>query len=320
MNANSTSLKEVRRVEITTLIDNYVDLLLDSNDIVTRPPLAEGGKIFSDTLLAEHGLSLLVRVFDDQMGVQTILFDTGYSRDGVLHNVERLAINLDEIDTIIMSHGHMDHAGSLDGVLARLGRPVTVVCHPDAFAGSRFLGLPDGNRLEFPRLLDKETLIGESVQLLESQGPTLIAGNHILVTGQVERTTDFETGMVNALMERNGEILKDPIADDQALVIRLKDKGLVVIAGCSHAGIINTLLYARQISGTEKIHAVLGGFHLTDVPFEPVVRKTIRELLQMNPALVVPMHCTGRDAVNHFEKAFPDAFILNSVGSTYTLS
>jgi 7,8-dihydropterin-6-yl-methyl-4-(beta-D-ribofuranosyl)aminobenzene 5'-phosphate synthase len=136
----------------------------------------------------------------------------------------------------------------------------------------------------------------------------------------VERVTDFEKGLPNAQMERNGKIEKDLILDDQALVINLKGKGLVVIAGCSHAGIINTILYAGKITGVEKVHTVLGGFHLSGPIFEPIIEETIKEFKKMAPEVLVPMHCTGWKAIQRFSDEFPSSFVLNSVGSRFTLS
>ncbi|GAG78744.1 unnamed protein product, partial [marine sediment metagenome] len=115
----SVSLKAVDRVEILTLIDNYVDLLLPSTDIMQRPPLSKEGKVKSDTLLAEHGLSLLITIYQGEKK-HTILLDTGYTKVGVLHNMELLGINIEEIETIVISHGHMDHTGSLYGILDKI--------------------------------------------------------------------------------------------------------------------------------------------------------------------------------------------------------
>ena len=113
---------------------------------------------------------------------------------------------------------------------------------------------------------------------------------------------------------------KDTIADDQSLVINMRGKGLAVISGCAHAGIINTVLHARKITGVERVHTVLGGFHLSGPLFEPIIEETIGELKKMAPEVIVPMHCTGWNAVNRFAQAFPDSFVLNSVGSLFNLS
>ena len=319
MNNLTVSLNEVDRVEILTLMDNYADVLLENTDIVTRPPLEEDGKIPSDTLVAEHGLSLLITVYCGEKR-HTILFDTGYSHIAVPHNLKRLKIDLKEIEAIVLSHGHMDHTGSLYSLLDTMPKRVPLLVHPDAFLFPRYFVLDNGIRLEFPKTLVREDLEDRKIEVLESKTPSLVADNTVIVTGEVERTTKFEKGLPNALMERDGKIVEDPISDDQAMVINLRGKGLVVVSGCSHAGIINTVLFAKKIAGVQKVHAVLGGFHLSGPPFEPIIEETIVELKKMTPEIIVPMHCTGWKAIKRFSEEFPSSFILNSVGSRFTLT
>ena len=318
MDQSVVPLKEVDRVEILTVIDNYVDVLLTNTEVITRPPLAKTGTIPVDTLLAEHGLSLLVTVYEGEEK-HTMLFDTGYTKIGVPHNLDQLGVDLGEVEAIALSHGHMDHTGSLYAVLDRMKNKIPLVLHPAAFDAPRFFGLADGRRLLFPQTLVKEDLKKRNIDLVESKTPTLLAGERIMVTGEVERTTSFEKGLPNAVLERDGKVEKDPIIDDQALVIHLKGKGLVVIAGCSHAGIINTILYARKMTGIQKVHAVMGGFHLSGPYFEKIIEQTLGELKKIRPQFLSPMHCTGWKAIQQMSQAFPDEFILNSVGSMITL-
>jgi 7,8-dihydropterin-6-yl-methyl-4-(beta-D-ribofuranosyl)aminobenzene 5'-phosphate synthase len=313
------SLKELDRVEVLTLIDNFVDVLLEDTEIVTRPPKAAGEEIPTDTLLAEHGLCLLVRVERDAEK-HTILFDTGYNSMGVLHNMDKLAVDPNEMEAIVLSHAHMDHTGSLYPILEKISDPIPVVIHPHAFLYPRFVEEKDGTRRRFPRTLVREKLSQRNVKLLESKSPTPILDETILVTGEVERTTTFEKGMPNALIERDGSLQRDPVSDDQALVMNLKDKGLVVISGCSHTGIVNTVQYAKKLTGVEKVHAVLGGFHLSGPFYEKILGQTIDQLKALSPAVVVPMHCTGRKAMDQFAREFPSSFELNSVGSKITLT
>lgn len=319
MDQKSVSLKEVDRVEIVTLMDNYVDVLIQGTDVVTRPPLSKTGDIPSDTLLAEHGLSMLVMVHKENEK-HTILFDAGYSQVGVPHNIEMLDIDPNQIEAIVISHGHMDHTGSLYQVLDRISGRVPIVVHPEAFISPRFFGLADGRKLKFPQTLVREDLEKQNIDIVQSATPTLVAGDMIAVTGEVPRVTPFEKGLPNAKLERNGKIEDDPIADDQALVVNVKGKGLVVISGCAHAGIINTVLAAQNIGGVENVHAILGGFHLSGPFFEKIIEETIGELKKMDPQVLVPMHCTGWTAIQRFSEEFPGSFILNSVGSKFTLS
>ncbi len=250
----------------------------------------------------------------------TILFDTGYNNMGVLHNMEKLAVDPNEMEAIVLSHAHMDHTGSLHAILEKISDPIPLVVHPDAFLYPRFFEEKDGSKKRFPRTLIRKDLEESNVKILESTAPTPILNASILVTGEIERTTDFEKGMPNALIERDGNLEPDSIKDDQALVINLSGKGLVVISGCSHAGIINTIRYAKKLTGVEKVYAVMGGFHLSGAFFEKILKKTIDELKALSPAVVVPMHCTGRKAMEMFSQEFASAFVLNSVGSKITLN
>jgi len=318
METTPIALKEVDRLEIISLMDNYVDLLLGDTEIAKRPPLSDTDELPKDTLHAEHGLSLLVKV---QSGSEshTLLLDTGYSEAGVLHNMKILGVDSDSIEAIVISHAHMDHNGSLLPLLDRIPRKPEIVIHPFAFHYPRFLKDSEGKKTYFPKVLIKEELEERQSNLLINDGPTLIANDMAAVTGGVERNTEFEKGMPNVFVEINGQTEHDSIEDDQALVIKLKGRGLVVISGCSHSGIINTLLFAQKITCHEKIYGVLGGFHLTGHLPKHIIDKTLEELKKLNPKVIVPMHCTGWNSIKRIESGFPNAFVLNSVGTKYTL-
>ena len=142
----------------------------------------------------------------------------------------------------------------------------------------------------------------------------------ILITGEIPRETSFEKGFMQHRALINGSWQPDPlILDDRAVVINVKGKGLVVISGCAHAGIINTLRYAQRISGTMDVYAVVGGFHLSGKESENRIELTVKELRKLNPKLVVPSHCTGWRGICAIAKALPDVFIWNSVGNMYKL-
>ncbi len=311
-------LTPVDEVELVTLMDNYSDVLLPSGGVVTRPTLAHGGEIPTDTLLAEHGLSQLVRIGTNSE-IWSVLFDTGYSPVGVPHNLARLGLDLKEIEAIVLSHGHMDHTGSLKALLKTLDRQVPLVVHPEAFQNDRFLRLPDRRELHFPQPLDQAQLAELGAEIIHSGEPVSLFKNSLLVTGQVPRNTDFEKGFPGAFLVKNGKEEPDAIWDDQSMVAHLKDKGLVVISGCAHAGIINTVQYARELTGVDTVYALIGGFHLTGPAFEPIIDRTVAELKKLDPKVIVPMHCTGWKAIQKISEAFPEGFVLNSVGSRITL-
>ena len=129
--------------------------------------------------------------------------------------------------------------------------------------------------------------------------------------------TDFEQGFPWAEANIDDGWVTDPFRDDQGLVMNLRGKGLIVLGGCSHAGIINTVEHARAVTGVDRVEAVLGGFHLTGPLFEPVIGPTIDEMKRIAPRYVVPMHCTGWKAIVRFAAEMPDRFLLNTVGTTY---
>jgi len=173
----------------------------------------------------------------------------------------------------------------------------------------------------FPQTLIREDIEkNTNLQLVVEKSSSLVTDSMILVTGEIERVTEFEKGLPNASMERNGKVEPDIIRDDQALVIKLKEKGLVIISGCGHAGIINTVLYAKKLAGIDRIHAVMGGFHLSGPIFEPIIEKTIIEFKKIKPEILVPMHCTGWKAINTFSEEFPSSFVLNSVGTRFNFA
>ena len=164
----SVSLKTVDHVEITTLIDNYVDVLLPSTDVIKRPPLSKEGKVKADTFLAEHGLSLFITVYKGEHK-HSILMDTGYTKVGVLHNMEQLGLNIEDIEAIVLSHGHMDHTGSLNDILNKIPGRIPLVVHPGAFQYPRYTRQPDGSKNIWPRTLAKDELEQKNVDLIESE-------------------------------------------------------------------------------------------------------------------------------------------------------
>jgi 7,8-dihydropterin-6-yl-methyl-4-(beta-D-ribofuranosyl)aminobenzene 5'-phosphate synthase len=312
-------LEAVDRVEILTLVDNYVDVLLAGGPGFTRAGLVRKGEgdIPRHTLIAEHGLSLLITVFRNGVS-HTVLLDTGYNSATMLHNMDYLNVNPSSIEAVVLSHGHMDHSGGLYPILKRLGKTVSVVAHPDVFR-HRFLVRPQVGKLSFPLTADIGNLRELNAELVEASAPVFLAGNMILVSGEVPRTTAFEKGMPGAFMEEHGEMVPDAIKDDQSLLIKLAGQGLVVISGCAHAGIVNSVLYARQLTGESRVAAVIGGFHLSGSDMEPLIESTLSEFKQFSPDLIMPMHCTGWNAIQRLNSEFPESFVLSSVGTRLVL-
>lgn len=304
-------LKEVDRLEVTVLVDNYTDVLaLQGSDVMQRPMIPPSAM----PILAEHGFSCLLTASSGSEEYQ-VLMDTGMSPICLFHNAEKLGIDLSAIDTLVLSHGHFDHFGGLHEFLGRARKQVNLVVHPDAFLERR-INIPPGIQADMP-WLDPESVKGPKTKLSLIEEPSLVASGHILVTGEVERVTDFEKGFPWAEARIGGEWVTDPFRDDQGLAVNVTGRGLVVIGGCSHAGIINTVKHAQKVAGAAHVHAVLGGFHLSGSLFEPIIEPTIEEMKGISPDYVVPMHCTGWNAINQFAKEMPGQFLLNTVGTKY---
>ena len=306
-------LKTVNHFTMTTLVDNYTDLLLEDGRFVKRcSRVRKDGKRRSP-LLAEHGLSFLFEIEDD-LEKHLIMMDFGLSNIAVPNNLSALEMNLDEVETFMISHGHHDHIGSLKEVLSAIPEPKEVIVHPDAFTEERMHIFPDGTRIPIPSL-KRTQLESLGCPIVEITAPRLLANGHMATLTNIPRVTDFEKGIPTAYFKVGNEIFKDDIRDDQGIVVNVKGKGLVIVTGCGHSGIINTVLHARDITGVKEVFAVIGGFHLSGSFFEAIIAPTIEEMKTFSPAVLIPTHCTGWKAMVAFEREFPDAFILNSVGT-----
>ncbi len=308
---NSVKLREVERVEITVLVDNYTDLLLlQSTNVVKRAPVSP-----PQAFLAEHGFSCLIKTIDGSEEHVTLM-DVGISGACLLHNAQLLKIDLSKVEALILSHGHFDHCWALREILPKVPKGIPLVLHPDAFLSRRF-NLPAlGIQVPLPPPVEN-MLIEAGMEIRKIREDSTLAAGRLLVLGEIERMTEFEKGMPGAEAEIKGQWVKDPFSDDRGVAVEVKNKGLVVIGGCSHAGIINTVKYAQKVTGAPKVHAVLGGFHLTGPMLEPIIGPTIGEMKKIGPDYIVPTHCTGWKAINQFAKEMPEQFILNTVGTTY---
>jgi 7,8-dihydropterin-6-yl-methyl-4-(beta-D-ribofuranosyl)aminobenzene 5'-phosphate synthase len=321
------SLEPVDAVSITTLVDNVTDLLLVDEGPAKRHSLAQAvdpsvparfidGGLTGDALRAEHGFSCLVTI-EKRGRTTSVLFDAGLTPDGLIENMRRLEISPHDIDIIVLSHGHWDHTTGMDGLVRALGRPnVPVLIHPD-FWSRRRVALPGRDPVELPST-SKGALEGAGFEIVEQQQPSFLLDGSLLVTGEVDRTTEFEQGFPIHEAYRHGHWQPDPlILDDQALVAKVRGRGLVVLTGCGHSGIVNILRYVRKLTGEDRIHAVLGGFHLSGPLFERIIAPTCDALATFSPDHLVPSHCTGWRAVHALAARFPEAFIQNSVGTRF---
>ena len=246
----------------------------------------------------------------------SILFDTGISSSGVIVNSKRMGINLCEVSYIVLSHGHYDHFGGLQAIVKDINKiDLPIITHED-MAKRRGTANLRGDIREYPSFPNLEQLT--PAKIVNTKKPHLIANDLACITGEIPRKITFERGLMQNKIYSGNSWQPDPLVlDDRALVVNIKGKGLVIISGCAHAGIINTIRYAQQITGLTKVYAILGGFHLAGKEFEKRIEPTIEELKKINPELIVPSHCTGWRASVAIAQAFPNAFVSNSVGNIY---
>ena len=303
-------IKEADKVEIISLVDNYTDLLVYDNTNVVRRHWTNPKKGAKGILRAEHGLSFVVKAYSGAKA-QSCIFDAGLTDNCLLHNAELLGVNLNEIVTAVLSHGHRDHFYGFKKFFETIKRRIPLLVHPDAFLERR-INIPSEETKRVLPLLDENELTGAGADLYKIEEPYLFGEDMTLALGEVRRVTDFEKGFPYAEAKISGDWMVDPLRDDQGLVLKLKDKGLIVIGGCSHAGVINTVKYAQEVTGTDKVHAVIGGFHLTGAVFEPIIEKTIEEMKKIAPDIVVPMHCTGgKPLIDSRKKCLTSLFLMS---------
>jgi 7,8-dihydropterin-6-yl-methyl-4-(beta-D-ribofuranosyl)aminobenzene 5'-phosphate synthase len=312
MPAPAITVKETDRMTVRIVTDNYYDSLRRDTAVATRCRVSSGRSVH-----AEHGLAIYIETCTaDAFGA--CMFDFGLDAAGVMNNMNLMGIDPGKASAFALSHGHLDHW---------TGAPVILRCNRDRippgtpfYVGKeaflrRYSLRPDTGGIADIGRLDREDIEATGVRILETAEPTEIIPG-LYLTGAIERTTPYEIPSESLLVERNGEIVSDDFRGEQALFCNVRNKGLVVLSGCAHAGIVNTVRHALKITGAGAVHAILGGFHLIHAAPEKI-RNTIDDIRAMKPDFVAPMHCTGFEALAAFSAAMPDAFILNTAGTEY---
>ncbi len=259
--------------------------------------------------LAEWGLSMLV----EADGVK-VLFDTGAGVAAV-HNARLMDIDLASVDKIVISHGHYDHTGGLRDVLTLMNKPVEVIAHPDIWAAKygkwgkhaeHYAGMP----------FRRELLEGLGARFNLTAAPVKIT-ERFMTTGEIPMLTDYEQIDSGLFDKETGTMLPDELKDDLAMVIDA-DFGLVVILGCAHRGIVNTIKQAQKITGKELVYAAIGGTHLLNADIGRWAQ-TAADLKTMGVQYLGASHCTGFQASSFLSQEFGDRFFLNNSGSRWTL-
>ncbi len=260
-------------------------------------------------MLAEWGLSILI-----ETDTESVLLDTGQSISAS-YNADLLGVDLAKINKIVLSHGHSDHTGGLRQILSKMGKEMEIIAHPDIWQakyarrqgqGDRYIGIP----------FQRQELESLGARFNLTKKPVAIAKN-IMTTGEVPMVTDFEQIDPNLFVKEDG-FKPDKLLDDQALIINT-ESGLVVILGCAHRGIINTLYYAQKLTGVKQISMVLGGCHLTGAT-EEQIWLTIAALRELGTPKIGVSHCTGLPATMIMAQEFGSNFFFNNVGTRTDLS
>jgi len=278
--------------------------------------LTEDSVLYESHYLGQHGVSFLLEGAKGS-DVMRILVDVGQNSQALLNNMKLMNISPSIIDAVVLTHCHYDHTQGIARMLREIGRrDIQVIAHRDIF------------RLNFvtePYLRHVGIMPGDSMEEIEKAGGSLLLTkgsvklmSGITTTGEVKRQTDFEQVGIALKTIQNGEVVDDQMLDDISVVANVKGKGLVIVTGCSHAGIVNIAKHAMELTGCEKIEGIIGGLHLIDAP-DDRIKRTVEELSKLNPEWICAGHCTGFKAQVELYLAFRERFSPLQAGMQFEI-
>src|SRR6266511_2419591 len=289
------SLPEVDSLSVTTVVDNFIDSLRADEKVAKRFGHAQARRGGETRRLA---------------------FDFGLTGESYTHNFLELGLDAGQVDAVALSHGHMDHYGGLGSFLKTYRRRMKQALA--FYAGSDHF-LPRYNERNQQRVyigrLDRDELERYDLDVRVVEKPTLLPEG-VLLSGEMHETAPFEVIPPSLKVERDGQVVQDTFIGEQTLIAHVKDRGLVVVTSCSHRGIVGICRNATRITGIPKIHAVIGGFHLSGLE-EARITRVVDAFRDLDVEHLVPQHCTGIEAICAVAQRVPGRFTASSVGTTF---
>lgn len=335
--ANSAPIQApvVDKLAVRVLIDGSFDAFFRPSKVngVSVEP-APRGRDYRRSLHNQWGLSLFLE--SQRAGEQrNVMLDFGYTPEALLNNIELTGVDPSKLDALVVSHGHFDHFGGLQGFLKKyrdvLPADVKLYAGGEDNFCHRYSGTP-GQLTDFGAL-DRRELVAQKVSVVLAETPTVVAG-HAFTTGKIKRAS-IEKVLPNTLVEfamkdglgcdaghyTSAELLGKTVPDEHihehATCFNVKDRGLVVISSCGHVGIVNSVRQAQEVSGVQKVHAILGGFHLGPAPAD-YLNQVVAEIKKLEPDVVIPMHCSGNNFISAMRQQMPDRLLVSTTGSRVT--
>jgi 7,8-dihydropterin-6-yl-methyl-4-(beta-D-ribofuranosyl)aminobenzene 5'-phosphate synthase len=324
------SLVPVERVEVTVLVDNVTDQLSTNPASVQSEFTALRRAGLTDIsgeaiCCAHHGLSLLITVHGGGQS-RAVLLDTGPEGYAIERNGARLGVDFGAVEGLVLTHGHWDHCGGARAALglikgARRGPSARVYAHPGMFR-RRARRLPGGDVVPFKPIPTAAEMTADGADVVVTEEARLFGGEWFYVSAEIPRVTAYEQGLADHLSERadrNGWEPDPLIMDERFLAVSVRDKGLVVFTGCSHAGVVNVLTEVRRTFPGVPLHAVMGGLHLSGAGPEKIIGETVRDMAGFGLSRIVPAHCTGWRAAMALVAAFGEPVVTPAaVGKQFT--
>lgn len=306
-------LSSIDELSIYETMDNYYDGLL-----VPQKDVQRFGYFWPNiqtspfpAIVSEHGFSCYIVVKTGNVK-RAIVFDFGLSCNGVTGNMAMMGLDPSKVVAAVLSHGHFDHYGGVENVIETIPEKIPLYVGPDVFC-KRYIHFPT-KQIDLGAL-DEALIKRLNCDLCVVNEPKEIIPGAMLI-GPVSRVTEFEQSSPGIMIEREGVLEQDGFNDELSMVFNVNGKGLVVLTACAHAGIINIIRQAVEVTGIRKVHAVLGGFHLIGAEPQKIMH-TIAEMKKFEPDIVVPMHCSGFEAVKAFSSEMKKEFRIYSTGSRF---